>query len=227
MKRRPTPELLDTDSGTPDEVAASLLDLESFNRRLGGVATTRELIHAVARTTATTELSLLEVAAGNGFVPTRVAEQLSQEGIAVKTTLLDHAFSHLPRNGTSNKIVADGLTLPFAESTFDLVSCSLFLHHLSPEQVVQFAREALRVSRIAALINDLVRHPVHLALAYAGVPLYRSRLTRHDAPASVKQAYTIGEMRELLLRSGAASVLIRQHFLFRMGVIAWKRKHAI
>jgi hypothetical protein len=55
------------------------------------------------------------------------------------------------------------------------------------------------------------------------MPLYRSRLTRHDAPASVKQAYTIKEMREMLLKGGATKVEVQTHYLFRMGAIAWKQ----
>jgi len=87
---------------------------------------------------------------------------------------------------------------------------------------VQFVDEALRVCRVAVLINDLVRHPLYLSLVYAALPLYHSRLTRHDAPASVRQAYTPEEMRTLLAQSQAASVEIHRYFLFRMGVIAWK-----
>jgi hypothetical protein len=70
----------------------------------------------------------------------------------------------------------------------------------------------------------LIRDPLHLALVYAGTPLYRSRLTRHDAPASVRQAYTIKEMREFFMQAGAASVEIQRHYLYRMGVIAWKKQ---
>jgi hypothetical protein len=72
------------------------------------------------------------------------------------------------------------------------------------------------------LIDDIVRHPLHLALVYAGLPLYRSRMTRHDAPASVRQAYTPHEMRTLLAQTKAARVEIHRHYLFRMGVTAWK-----
>jgi len=214
--------LLDSDSGTPTEVMGSLRDLQSFNQRLGGIATTRDLVLTAAAVSGKKELSLLEVAAGNGFVPFHVAQEIAQRGIQLTVTLSDRVASHLPRNGTSSKLVADALALPFADSSFDLVSSSLFLHHLSPADVVQFAREALRVSRLAFLVNDLVRHWLHLALAYAGVPLYRSRLTRHDAPASVRQAYTIDEMRTLLLKSGAANVESQSRFLYRMGLIAWK-----
>jgi ubiquinone/menaquinone biosynthesis C-methylase UbiE len=123
-------------------------------------------------------------------------------------------------------LVADALNLPFPDSAFDLISCSLFVHHLSPDQVTQFARESLRVCRHAVLVNDLIRHPLHIALVYAGTPLYRSRITRHDAPASVRQAYTIEEMREFFQQAGAASVDIQRHYLYRMGVIAWKGKPA-
>jgi ubiquinone/menaquinone biosynthesis C-methylase UbiE len=222
MKRRPTLELLDTDSGTPEEVEAALRDLRSFNQRLGGVATARGLVHAVARRTCKTHFSLLEIAAGTGFVPIQAGRDLSNDGIKLDVTLLDRAPTHLPRNSNTRKVVADALSVPFSDSAFDLVSCTLFLHHLAPEEVVEFACESLRVARIAVLVNDLVRHPLHLALAYGGLPLYRSRITRNDAPASVKQAYTLKEIVGFFRNAGAIKAETQKHFLFRMGVIAWK-----
>ena len=223
MKRRPTHELLDSDSGSPAEVAASMLDLRWFNRWFGGIATSREMIAAIAGKTGKAQFSVLEVAAGDGFVPRTLVENLQSSGIKLDFTLLDRAASHLPKNGAAPKIAGDALSLPFHNSTFDLVSSSLFVHHLSPDQAVEFAREALRVCRIAVLVNDLVRHPLHLAIAYTGLPLYRSRITRNDAPASVQQAYTPEEMQNFLRAAGAKHIEIHRHFLFRMGVIAWKQ----
>jgi hypothetical protein len=69
-----------------------------------------------------------------------------------------------------------------------------------------------------------VRHPLHLALSYLGFPLYRSRLTRHDAPASVRRAYTVSEVREILEQlPAAANIEIRRSYLYRMGVMVWKQ----
>jgi len=48
-------------------------------------------------------------------------------------------------------------------------------------------------------------------------------LTRHDAPASVRAAYTPEEMRGLIAQTAAARVEILRHYLFRMGVIVWKK----
>lgn len=224
MQRRPTPELLDTDSGTAVEVAASLRDLRWFNRWFGGISTSRRLIEIIAR--GRKELSVLEVAAGDGFVAKTLHENFKVVGVDLKTTLLDRTPSHLPRNGAMRAISGDALALPFHDSSFDIVSSSLFVHHLQPEQVELFAREALRVCRVGVLVNDLVRHPIHLAVAYAGLPLYRSRLTRHDAPASVRQAYTVSEMGRFFERAGATSVEMHRQYFFRMGAIAWKNREA-
>jgi SAM-dependent methyltransferase len=163
------------------------------------------------------------VAAGAGDVPRVVSGLMGRHGIQIHVTLLDRSGTHLlhRRNG-ENAIAADALALPFADGSFDLVSCCLFVHHLSPPDVVRFVNEALRVCRVALLINDLVRHPVHLALVYAGWPLYRSRLTRHDAVASVNAAYTLDEIQEILNQTRAKRVVMTRHYLFRMGVLVWK-----
>ncbi len=220
MKRAIIAELLDSDSGTPAEIVTALADLRRINRWFGGIATTQSLIEYVAQKLDAGSLSLLEVAAGSGYVPEAARQRLQKRGVRLEVTLLDRAPSHLI-NG-NRAVAGDALALPFPDASFDLVGCNLFAHHLAPQQLLQFVDEALRVCRTAVLINDLVRHGLHLALVYAGFPLYRSRLTRHDAPASVRQAYTPQEMVALLAQTKTGQVEIRRHYLFRMGVIAWK-----
>jgi SAM-dependent methyltransferase len=222
MQRISQNEILDSDACPAAEVEASLRDLCRMNRWFGGVATTRRMIERVASATGTTNFSVLEVAAGFGQVPRLAAQQLVRKGITLDLTDLDRVRTHLlPGN---RAVVADALALPFPDCSFDLVSCSLFAHHLEPAELARFAGEALRVCRRAVLINDLVRHPLHLALLYAGFPLMRSYVSRVDGLASVRQAYVPEEMQRIL--SSAASpgprVEISRHFLFRMGVIAWK-----
>jgi ubiquinone/menaquinone biosynthesis C-methylase UbiE len=225
MKRVVIPELLDTDSGSPGEVAIALSDLQHINQWFGGTATTQSMIERVAGKLGAKSLSLLEVAAGGGYVPKTTATNLRTSGIQLQVTLLDRAHSHL-KNGSTNGTVAvagDARALPFADNSFDLVSCCLFIHHLEPEEILQFVGEGLRVSRSAVLINDVVRNPVHLALVYLSLPLYRSRFTHHDAPASVRRAYTVTEMRQILEQTTGVKVEIDRHRLFRMAAIVWKR----
>jgi len=225
MRRVVIPELLDADSGTPSEIATALSDLRHINQWFGGISATQSMIAQVARKLDVGLLSLLEVAAGAGYVPQAASARMRKLGVQLQVTLLDRAHSHL-KNGSGNgtsAVAGDALALPFADGSFDVVSCCLFAHHLEPQEVVQFVNDGLRVCRGAVIINDVVRDPIHLALVYLSLPLYRSRFTHHDAPASVRRAYTVEEMHQMLLETTAANVEIERYPLFRMGAIAWKR----
>jgi SAM-dependent methyltransferase len=221
MQRCIIPELLDDDLGTPAEIADTLIDLRHINAWFGGTRTTTELLRQVARVGGFRKLTLLEVGSGAGDVPLAAQRMLAGCGIGLQITLLDRVPSHLPRAGIP-VVAGDALRLPFRDGSFDVVSCSLLAHHFEPDTLLTFARECLRVSRQAVLINDLIRSRLHLMLVYLGLPLFRSRITWHDAPVSVRRSYTCAEMRNFLADTSASRVQISRHFLFRMGVLLWK-----
>jgi len=223
MLRKVIPELLDDDLGTPAEIAASLVDLRHINDWFGGTRTTAALLEEVAKECGCNRLSVLEVGAGAGDLPLTASRIFARSGRELRVTLLDRMWSHLPRNGVPS-IAGDALALPFRDGAFDVVSCSLFAHHLEPEELCRFAGEALRVCGRAALINDLIRSRLHLWLVYAGLPLFRSRITWHDAPASVRRAYTTEEMREMLRDVPAERITVERRYLYRMGVLLWKER---
>jgi hypothetical protein len=228
MQRVTIPEILDSDECPPEEVECALRDLGRLNRWFGGVATTQALIERVANISGKNRLSVLEVAAGFGEVPRLVTQRLARRDVTLDYILLDRMRSHL--HGRTQSVVADALALPFPDGAFDVVSCSLFAHHLSSEELSRFVRDAARVSRCAVVINDLIRHPLHLALIYAGFPLMRCRVSRVDGVASVRSAYVPNEIRDILASAFASSssvhVEIFRHYLFRMGVIVWKEPGA-
>jgi len=226
MDRTNAEEILDSKDCPPDETQTSLRDLSRINRWFGGVTATRRLLERVVSVTGLKRLSLLEVAAGLGDVPRGAAMRLARSGISLEIIDLDRVPSHLQRDHRA--LAADALALPFPDASFDVVSCSLFVHHLQPDEVKRFAIEALRVSRHAVLINDLIRHPLHLALVYAGFPLMRSYVSRVDGVASVRRAYVPEEMRAMLADGipSAGKVEVSTHYLFRMGIVVWKNAEA-
>ncbi|MGA2370891.1 MAG: methyltransferase domain-containing protein [Candidatus Korobacteraceae bacterium] len=224
MRRKAISELLDQDLGSPAEVASSLTDLRHINDWFGGTQTTVALLRRIAVESNCRKLSLLEVAAGAGDVPLAAQRALGRDGTELRVTLLDRIPSHLPGTGVAS-VCGDALRLPFRENAFDVVSCSLFAHHLDPDSLLRFVREGLRVARRALLINDLIRSRLHLWLVYAGLPLFRSRITWHDAPASVQNAYTVHEIQRLLEGLPARRISIARHYLYRMGVLVWKESN--
>ena len=168
-----------------------------INRWFGGVATTRKLIERVAsRHRRQKRFPCWKLPPDLAKCRRLQAANCEHKGISLDVTDLDRVPTHLVRGNRA--VVADALALPFHDNSFDLVSCSLFAHHLEPAELAHFTGEALRVSRCAVLINDLVRHPMHLALVYAGFAVMRSYVSRVDGLASVRRAYVPHEMRQIL-----------------------------
>jgi ubiquinone/menaquinone biosynthesis C-methylase UbiE len=223
MQRVDAPEILDSDTCSAGEAQAVLRVLGRVNRWFGGVTTTLRIVERAAQASGSKQLSLLDVAAGSGEVPEMVRQKLARRGITLDVTLLDRQRSHLPA-GTQS-VVSDALAMPFGDGAFDLVSCNLFAHHLDALHLKQFVREGLRVSRRAVLINDLIRHPLHLALVYASYPIMRNRVAWLDGLTSVRRAYVPEEIESVIASAFSLETVrleISRNYLFRMGVIVWK-----
>ncbi len=222
MKRIPRHEILDSDEISPQEAVKALRDLRWVNRWFGGVRTTTDLLRRAMRERNLRSASVLEVAAGDGYSIAEATRRLRGERLQIEVLCLDRR--ELPRDARccERSVAGDALALPFPPESFDFVSCGLFVHHLAPAQVIQFLNGALAVARHAVLINDLRRSRLHLALVYAGWPLFRSRISWIDGLISVRQAYTSRELREMMRQSRASASELRTGYLFRMAAIAWK-----
>jgi SAM-dependent methyltransferase len=114
----------------------------------------------------------------------------------------------------------DGVRLPFGDGSFDLVTCTLALHHFEPEPARALLRELRRVARITPIVGDLHRS----APAFAATWIYahvasRNRLTRHDAPLSVRRAYTPHEAVALARDAGWRAPGARREPFFRMTLL--------
>src|SRR5437762_1493629 len=114
------------------------------------------MIQSIVQRTDATTLSVLDVASGDGYILKTLQQEFAATGIDLRITLLDRILAHFTSIGSFPKIAGDALRLPFADSTFDLVSCSLFVHHLPPQQAVVFAKDARRVAVRESIINALI-----------------------------------------------------------------------
>ncbi|MGH9467896.1 MAG: methyltransferase domain-containing protein [Terriglobales bacterium] len=206
MRQRLAQELLDEDGGTPEEIARSLDELGWIHRHLGGLSSWRQLLQSLPAAE-----SVLDVGAGRGEVAAYVGASLGARRIVA----LDRRTSHMGASGS--RVAGDALRLPFADRSFEVVMCNLFLHHFHGAAAGQVLGEMARVARRAVVINDLERHWA----AYAAIWLLRprfSRITRYDGPRSVRQAYTAEEMEQL---AGARRHTLVRLTHYRLGLILY------
>jgi ubiquinone/menaquinone biosynthesis C-methylase UbiE len=127
--------------------------------------------------------------------------------IARRATAADPALSF---------VRGDGGALPFADGAFDVVTCTLALHHFEPDGARALLRELRRVARLSPVVCDLRRSPVAFAATWLWSRTSRNRLTRHDAPLSVRRAYTPGEALALARDAGWRAPRVRREPFFRM-----------
>jgi ubiquinone/menaquinone biosynthesis C-methylase UbiE len=111
---------------------------------------------------------------------------------------------------------ADGTALPFGAGAFDAVTCTLSLHHFDPQPARALLRELRRVARLSPVVCDLRRSPVAFAAAWLWSRTSTNRLTRHDAPLSVRRAYTPDEAIGLARDAGWKAPTVRGERFFRM-----------
>jgi len=204
-------ELLD---GPLDDVAAlvgNLRDLARANRWLGGVWLSSKGVAALAP--AGMPLTVLDVGTGGADIPLALIDRARAAGRRLSVTATDNRHEVLaaavlaqPRLATTADLalrVADGRALPFPDRSFDIAHSSMVLHHVEPPVVVELLREMGRVARRGIVVNDLVRGQ----LAWLGAWLLShivttNRYTRHDAPLSVRRAYTVDELTSLIAAAG-------------------------
>jgi SAM-dependent methyltransferase len=224
LKRVSQPEILDGPNVDPREVSLSLADLRTVNRFFGGTRTSEILFRRVIAARSLRDLSTLDIGSGSGDVPLGVADRLRQDGHRMSITFFDQHEHHLPQIDPADPnlhlATGDALQLPFAESSFDIVSCSLFLHHLEPDQARRFAEQSLKVARHAVIINDLVRSQLHYSLLHLYRPFFRARTAYLDGLTSVRRSYTPAEIGAMF--QGLGRIDIIRHFFYRMGIILWK-----
>ena len=137
---------------------------------------------------------------GGGDVPIDLAKRARRAGLDVRIEGCDIspvAVAFAARAASEAGVPVrffplDALNEPLPED-YDVVMCSLFLHHLAEDEAVRLLRKMADAARSLILVNDLVRSRLGYWLAWAGCRLLsRSPIVHHDGPASVRAAFTPG-----------------------------------
>lgn len=133
-------------------------------------------------------------------------------------------FSKANNGVALQRVVADARRLPFADESVDVVTCSLFLHHFDPADVVTILREAARVSRCGFVVSDLSRSGLAWLMTILFTRLVsRSHVFHIDGPRSVRAAYRPKELADLARKAGLAGATVRRLFPFRI-MLRWKKR---
>lgn len=179
---------------------------------------------------APTNLRILDLACGGGDVTCEVARRLTARGVTAEVIGWDRSATAITFagkqaatvNAKTNFEVIDALAEIPADQ-FDVIYCTLFLHHLSNEDSTKLLTQMVRAARRLALVDDLRRSTVGYGLAVLGCRiLSRSPIVHVDGPLSVRAAYTETEIESLCKQCDLPLPKIKRHWPHRF-LAAWDR----
>lgn len=223
-RRDRRPELMDDPALDPAEHRRALAGLARINA-VGGNGLWRP-IREYARSL-NRPVRILDVACGSGDVLVRIGKQAKRDGVAVELAGCDLSPTAIQtareRAGTTATFhVCDAIQAELPGG-FDVVTCSLFLHHLDEPDAIRLFQRMNVASEGMVLVSDLSRsHWNYLLVWLACHFLTRSRVVRYDGPVSVRAAFTPREALALAEKAGIRGAKVTGHFPARF-VLSWMK----
>jgi SAM-dependent methyltransferase len=220
-------ELLDAETIDAAALDRNLRDIRFINAVLGWRAYTVRRVARHVRARGLRAFSLVDIASGSADMPLAIARWAARSGLTASIVatdlnprIVDIAARQAARVPAVRVERQDALNLTYAPASFDLALCTLALHHFDPDAAVTLLGNMARVAR-QVLVYDVERsRPAHLGAFLLTRALHMHEMTRHDAPASVRRAYSAGELCDLAARAGLREARVWVSFPFRLALEA-------
>jgi 2-polyprenyl-3-methyl-5-hydroxy-6-metoxy-1,4-benzoquinol methylase len=201
------PELMDRPQPVTRELERDLANLCSFNHWFGGHRLVQHFLRCWLKPNG--KARILDVATGSGDIPRLIVDHARRQNVLVQIEAIDQQESTIE--------IARGLSAAYPEIDFfcadlfewnppefyDVVLCSLTLHHFSNDDAVRVLQKIRELSTGRVLLADLRRARwLTCAIYFVTATIYRDEMTKTDARLSAARAFSFVEMRELAKRAG-------------------------
>lgn len=180
------------------ELDQTLQDLDKVNRWLGGNKITLKGIKKILAETSSEEpVQIADIGCGNGTMLRQIAAYGRKNNIDLELTGIDanpHAIKIAERMAKDySEISFEALNIfsrEFAEKKYDIVLCTLTLHHFEDEQIKQLLRQFVEMARLGVVINDLQRSRLAYYLFQAFCAVFiRNDIARDDGLTSILRGF--------------------------------------
>ncbi|PYL15415.1 MAG: hypothetical protein DMF46_06145 [Verrucomicrobia bacterium] len=201
------PELMDRPQLVSSELAKDLRNIRQLNRFFGSHRLVLQFLRRWIKPG--DHVRIVDLATGSGDIPRLIIDYVQKIGAKVEVDALDRqsATLEIARKLSGNYPEISYIDANILEwqpaDPYDIVLCSLALHHFSDEDAVRLLRRCRELSHKFVLVSDLRRG----LLATIGVYLltaliFREPMTRYDGRVSAARAFSFAELDDLAGRAG-------------------------
>jgi SAM-dependent methyltransferase len=200
-------ELMDRPDPSKPDLARALLNLEELNRHFGSYRIIRHFLNHWLRPGET--VTILDACTGFGDIPRLVVEWARKRGSQVKVLAIDRQPATL-EIAQRRSVLFPEISFVQADirsfeprDRFDIVLCSLALHHFAWRDAVEVLQRLARLGERAVLISDLLRSAAGLLGVYLLTStIFRDPMTKFDGRLSIRRAFSFAEMHSLAVEAG-------------------------
>ncbi|WP_339920206.1 methyltransferase domain-containing protein [uncultured Flavobacterium sp.] len=191
-------EIMDDFQLEGDELRDALDKIAKINQLLGGNKLTllgvKELI---ANNPKTTGITIVDVGCGNGDMLRTLAEYGLQHnlkfnliGVDANSFTVNHAINLSKKYPNIAYRCEDIFDKPFKELKYDIVLCTLTLHHFKEDEIIEIMTSFYENSRLGVVINDLHRSAVAYRLFQSLCFVFRlNDMSREDGLVSILRGF--------------------------------------
>lgn len=220
LQRDRQPESMDNPKLPKEDHLRALVGLARLNQVSGVARAMYRHLRRHARARTDQPIRVLDVASGGGDIPISWARRAGREGIKLQLTLLDKSSVAIEQQQRSaHRYGIDILALQHdclsmsLPAGFDIVTCSLFMHHLDEHQTFCLLQSMQHATEHALVVCDLDRSRLNLTLVQIAARLLtRSQVVHRDAGLSVRAAYTAQEFKQIAENALTRPISVKRSF---------------
>jgi 2-polyprenyl-3-methyl-5-hydroxy-6-metoxy-1,4-benzoquinol methylase len=217
-------EVMDDFELKGEELAKTLRDLDKVNKWLGGnQITLKGIKKIISKTSPGKPVRIVDVGCGNGMMLRQVAEYGRKNNVNLELLGIDanpyaiEIAEGLAKDYPEIKFEAINIfSTSFAEKKYDIVLCTLTLHHFEDTKIEQLLKVFLESARLGIVINDLQRSRAayYLFQAFCAVFIH-NEIAREDGLTSILRGFRKSDLEKFSRKFKVKYQKIRWKWAFR------------
>lgn len=220
-------EYLDNSDIETKDLYQNLTELDTINKHLGGYKASRKGLSTILETH--TVHTILDIGFGGGDSIKQLSKLADKKniklffyGVDYKKDCIKYAENNLYLVINKQLICSDYRNISNELlKKVDVIHCSLFLHHLSNDEIISLF-EFGKSNRCIILANDLHRHWfAYFSIKFLTQIFSKSWLVKNDAPISVKRGFKKNELISLISQAGFTNYSVKWSWAFRYIITAY------